>query len=119
MSITWNREDLAWAAGFFDGEGSTGCNWQKNHPNGNRYRYLRMQVDQVEPTTLQRLQSILGGKLTGPYSPRNINHSPHWHWVITSFEEVQFTVCRLWPWLSKPKRNQIKIAVKNFHTARG
>jgi hypothetical protein len=117
-NIVLDREQLAWAAGFYDGEGSLSCIWQLN-ANGKYYRYLRMQLDQIEPTTLQRFQKALGGGVIyGPYAPRIAHHSPHWHWSLTSFEQVQHATCLLWSWLSEPKKAQAKLAFRRFYQAK-
>lgn len=92
--------ELAWAAGFFDGEGNT-------HQRANRPGLggLSMQVNQQEPTTLERFGSAVGyGKLYGPYAERQTGSV--YRWLITG-HKVQLAVDRLWPYLSEPKRKQI------------
>lgn len=55
--------DLAWCAGFFDGEGFVCIQERKSKTNGKMYRgyYLRIGVNHVAIGPLLELQRILGG----------------------------------------------------------
>lgn len=100
-----NREELAWAAGFYDGEGSTTLTSQG---------YPRMNIGQVwsNRRTLERFREAVGlGVLYGPYDKRTElrpNNKPQGMLSIIGFEEVQATVVMLWPFLDLDKRNQAK-----------
>jgi len=65
--------ELAWCAGFVDGEASVDV-----------FRgFIHIQQNQVEP--LRKLQSILGGRINGPYTrTRRIieSGSPFWYWRL-------------------------------------
>lgn len=104
-----NREELAWAAGFFDGEGhiSTQGQWGMN-----------MAVYQVDRRPLERYQAALGG-LGRIYlrSHSNPNHRPiHIH-KARSFEQAQAIIALLWNWLSGPKREQAAAALQRYRNA--
>lgn len=62
----------AWAAGFFDGEGSINISLNLNVANGRTYHVLAVEVAQVDPRPLLRLQENWGGKIRGraPSTPR-------------------------------------------------
>ena len=103
--------ELAWAAGFFDGEGHIGL--VKTGQN----RHIHIQICQTIDGPLERFQAILGlGKIYGPYIPKKMagKRKPYKQLHIDTFEHVQYTICRLWPWLSKPKRNQAKRVLEEF-----
>jgi hypothetical protein len=91
----------AWAAGFFDGEGTTTCN----------HGQLGLFVAQSEPTTLERFRNSIGGfgKVLGPYPSKT--HCPMYYYKVYG-EELNLVIRNLWPYLSEPKRNQIREAVK-------
>lgn len=73
-------EVLAWAAGFFDGEGTAGC-WKNNNGTGNpNYRRLTASIAQNDKHTLEVFQQALGGHLAGPF--RAIG-STGGHWRLT------------------------------------
>ena len=68
-----------------------------------------MGLVQVNRPVLQKLQHILqAGTIYGPYLNKGrFAKQPYWQWRVDNFEEIQYVVCRLWPWLSEPKRQQI------------
>lgn len=101
------REELAWAAGFFDGEGYTGC----LSTSKAKYQHLRMTIGQTSRTPLVRFHRAIGnlGRLTGPtICP---GRKPIWTLNINGYEYVQAVVARLWPWLCRPKRLQATTAL--------
>lgn len=108
--IELNREELAWAAGFFDGEGYVG-----NVRSNKHYRRAMLHVHQIRLEPLSRFQAALGGNigiLSGPYSTgSNPNSSPTWRFYTTSFMETQAVIALLWYWLSPPKREQARSAL--------
>lgn len=58
---------LAWAAGFFDGEGCVGL-WK--NPSGRhsaKFRRLTAAVSQNDEATLLVFHKLLGGRFSGPY----------------------------------------------------
>ncbi len=104
-----NREELAWAAGFFDGEGYVGV-----VKAGKRHKRMALHVHQTDPRPLLRFRNALGfGILAGPYDNKNgsPNRRPHYRYYVTSFMEVQAIVALLWTWLSEPKKQQAKQAL--------
>lgn len=95
-----NREDLAWCAGFLDGE----CCIRSHHVDSRFYPDLS--VNQVHREVLDKLESILGvGKVTGPRE-RPGNSKPLYYYNVRGFEGVQYVVAAVWPWLGVVKRAQ-------------
>lgn len=56
---------LAWAAGFFDGEGYVVIQERNSKVNGKRYRgyYLRVGLKHVAPEPIYELQKLFGGTI--------------------------------------------------------
>lgn len=111
-----NREELAWAAGFFDGEG---CSWvdRPNKNQGYNRGHLRLKIQQVEKDTLMRFQKALNGLGTvrGPYGPyKNSKSQPIHEWAADNFEHVQAAIAMMWTFLSPPKREQYIKAVSSI-----
>jgi hypothetical protein len=98
--------ERAWAAGFFDGEGYIGVN--ASGAKGANKR-LHIQVCQTQDGPLERLQTVIGGKIYGPYNKKG-PRLPYKQLHVDGFERVQYAVCLLWPWLSSPKRSQAAAA---------
>lgn len=97
-----SRESLAWAAGFFDGEGSTLLS--KRHQ-------LTISVAQSGDEgrlILERFNQSVGGigKVKGPYTTKGPTHKPVYVFGVYGFEKVQAIIAMLWPWLTEPKRRQ-------------
>jgi hypothetical protein len=121
---TVNREELAWAGGFFSGEGCSRVNTTRTTKKFVRPRdYHRTQLSLVQttddgeiPEALQRFwDAILGlGNITGPYKKRHQNGRDYYTWSATKFVEVQAIIAMLWPWLSTIKQKQ---AARSLRTA--
>lgn len=102
-----NREELAWAAGFFDGEGCTTVSAHKNGPRKG-YKNLHITVAQTDKRPLERLLSIWKkGKIYGPYTRKNNPRvSPYYKLNISGLENVNKVISSMWPWLGDIKREQ-------------
>lgn len=102
-------EELAWAAGFFDGEGSTIA-----RTDGSRPRYHQLDVivpqsgrDGVPDVLLRFQQAVLG---LGTLDPPNDVHMHRWR--NRGFEDAQATIALLWRFLSPVKRLQAASAMR-------
>lgn len=101
--------DLAWAAGLFDGEGSTSTLKAQR----DKHIYLRASVAQKDRRVLDKFQKIVDcGKV---YSQKSrIMHS----WDCYRQDEVYSFLELLWPYISEQKREQIFLAkerIKNHY----
>ncbi len=102
-SVESDRERLAWAAGFFDGEGSTAM-------SGFGYPVLRVgqstYTDDLEPDDrLLKLRAIFGfGVLSGPRLVEG--RKPHFTLTVNGVARVQMCIAAMWPFLSDVKRKQ-------------
>jgi hypothetical protein len=88
-------EDLAWAAGLFEGEGYFGSH--------------SYSISQVDRWPLDRFCAIIGfGHVLGPYQPhasKGPRAQPFFLWRVGSREKKQSLAMLLDPWLS-PRRRQ-------------
>jgi hypothetical protein len=98
------REELAWAGGFYDGEGCMSVRKDNTH--------VRVQLGQANLEVLQKFQRILGvGYISGPYRQRQTE--AFWMWQALGYEELQAAVALLWDFVSTPKREQIMRTLPN------
>lgn len=99
--------ELAWAAGFFDGEGCTSTHLVKANHRNPEYMGLVMRVGQTDREPLERFQAAVGcGNIGGPYYRRNRpSAQPYYQWSVSG-ERVEAVLDLLWEWLSTPKRLQ-------------
>ena len=72
--------DVAWAAGFFDGEGHV----RISAPTPGKPRYsLAVIIGQVDPRPLIHLRDLFGGAIMSNGPRRRPTHSPAWRWVLS------------------------------------
>jgi hypothetical protein len=110
-------EELAWAGGFFDGEGSTYLERHRTHAG---YFYPVIYVPQcaevgVAPELL-RLKSAMGGlgnisgvRQDGP------DWTPYRRWRVVTPFKVQAVLHLLWPFIGEVKRRQARDVVQTIH----
>jgi hypothetical protein len=100
--------ELAWAAGFFDGEGCVGCSWRPEK----RYRNLRLSITQVDREVLDRFAEAVGvGRVLGPRIRKDPNQQPLYTYRLDRVEEIRAVREKLWPWLGTVKRLQFDGAI--------
>ncbi len=95
--------ELAWAAGFFDGEGCVYVN------TGNVYS----EIPQVGREVLDRFAAAVGvGKVADKTRvPDNgVSRQPQHRWRVCNFAGISGLIAQLWPYLSAPKKKQMKAA---------
>jgi hypothetical protein len=113
-----DREQLAWAAGFYDGEGSAGC--YKNRKHWSRLVVgvsQNRQPDEPYPAILERFRSAVGG--FGDIRPLGPAQSRRYVWRVEDFEHGQAVIVMLWPFLSAVKRRQATAALLQARLAPG
>lgn len=119
-----DTHELAWAAGFYDGEGCLSAQRHlKPGPKSNPALFsTAMIISQTDPEVLRRFQSAVGGLgvVGGPYEQKRLktNWNPMWQFRAQSYEESQAIVAFLWRWLSGPKRHQARTVLTSYITAR-
>lgn len=111
-----DREALAWAAGFFDGEGCTFAAHRKQ-----RTIRVGLSISQVEREPLERFVTATGNlaKILPRARTRKPTHRPIWTIQVTSWRNVQAIMAMLWPWLSRFKKDQYIRAVTELHADPG
>lgn len=116
MTNRRSREDLAWVAGFWDGEGHTGTlntTTTRGHPH-----FCISQAGDEASALLHRVLNILQvqGAVNGPYSfKNNPTWTPQHQLRISGFERVQAILAMCWPWLSVTKRQQAIKVLRTYH----
>ena len=102
-TFTIDREELAWAAGFYDGEGSS---FARAHGKGGA-KTAGITIGQADPEVLERFcRAVQMGKVCGPYGPYGSGTKSMYYIRIHSHWQVQHVAAALWPWLGTEKKNQ-------------
>lgn len=100
-----NREELAWAAGLFEGEG---CFSVSTNKGDRKPKYSpSATVVSTDEDVLQRFALVIGfGTISSrPLLPK---HKPIFAWHVQNFEHFQALVALLWPWLHNRRRTRAK-----------
>jgi hypothetical protein len=92
-----DRHELAWAAGFFDGEG-----WANRSGRTVQSRINQSDNDGM-PDVLIRFRHVVGcGRLHGPV--REEGRRDLYYWDVSSRIDVEKVATLIWPWLGDVKR---------------
>lgn len=86
-------EDIAYVAGLFEGEGCI----QPMPKNGRVAVRLVIKMTDLDP--LERVQSIFGGTIRGPY--QHTKGKPSYCWALAGWEPVVAVMTRMAPWLGQ------------------
>jgi len=110
--------ELAWAAGFFGGDGTTSAGHDRSV--GPEYRSLKVgvpqaTVDRSVPPVLTRFHAAVGGagSVRGPYVLKNPwSRLPQFVWSVSGIRGSEPVLERIWPWLDETKRDQARTAIR-------
>jgi len=104
-----DEHELAWAAGFFDGDGWAALSRQKGRRTGQpQARINQSSLDGV-PEVLVRFRDAVGvGRIGGPTIEDG--REPLYWWAASSRGDVTRTGELVGPWLSSQKRDQFTTA---------
>lgn len=89
--------DYAWAAGFFDGEGTTSVLKAQR----DKYSYIRMGISQKNIEPLEKFLKIVEKGKIYKLKTRDM-----YSWNCYRNEDVESVLERLWPYLSTIKKDQ-------------
>jgi hypothetical protein len=112
-----SREELAYAAGLYEGEGTVCASYGtfltksgERRPRQSPGFQLKIGMTDLEP--LERFQEAVGfGTIYGPYEKKQIGWKPYYHYSVDSFEKTQAAIAMLWSWLSPRRREQAAAAL--------
>ena len=94
-------DDIAWAAGLFEGEGTISGYKRKDRPSRAVQITVYQGAQDGSPVLLERFKSITGaGSVVGPYRGRLF------HWTTKRIASVELVSALLWPDLSPERRAQ-------------
>jgi hypothetical protein len=103
IAANWSRENLAWAAGIFEGEGCISAS------SSGRKR-VRLSVNMTDEDVIRRLHAVMGvGDCYGPYVRPG---KPSWQWEVTSAEDVQAVLAAFWTFLCSRRKGKAEEAIR-------
>jgi hypothetical protein len=99
-----SSDDIAWAAGLFEGEGSIGV-----YPVPRRVNSIRttLSMCMVDYDVLERFHSIVGaGSLLGPYEGQREGYQIKWIWQTMNARDCLFVLGQLYPYLCSRRKEK-------------
>lgn len=101
MTPVYDTHELAWAAGFFDGEGSTSKRNQKK-------MIPVLTIGQIDTRVLERFKAAVKfGVIYGPFLKKaRPDLRPQYNYQSGNFEQTQQVLASLWGYLSPQKKEQ-------------
>jgi hypothetical protein len=107
-AANWTRENIAWLAGLFEGEG---CIYIKDDAN-----HVRMHFHATDEDVLRKFRDIAGvGHVGGPYQRYHKDGRPYkpvWRWEVSHAKQWYPLLMTMWPWLGERRRAKAADAVK-------
>lgn len=103
--------DLAWAAGFIDGEGCIALRRQVGRQKGVEYTCyaLRLSVTNTDLRCLERLKAMFAGSINRATHANRPQNKPCWTWYCSS-ANAERALCELLPYLLS-KREQAELGM--------
>lgn len=95
-----NREDIAWAAGLFEGEGTFVLTRYSNRLSP----HAAMQM--TDEDVVRRFAAVVGLGTISVRPPRKPGYKQAWLWQTTSLETVQAVGAMFWPWLGSRRKQR-------------
>ena len=116
-SELWTRENLAWLAGIFEGEGS--LHWTSPQPQQASGRHpggqsLVLSIGMTDEDVLQSFHRIAGvGTIYGPYSPKPPSTKIKWTYRSQGAEAYALMVA-MWHWLHCRRKENATSAMRKW-----
>jgi len=102
-----DHTELAWAAGFWDGEGSAYLTGARDRATRQPQARINQSSTTGVPQVLIRFQRAVGvGRVQGPEIDEG--KEPLYRWVVSSRDEVRTVLLLMRPWLGQVKRTQLE-----------
>lgn len=109
----WSREDVAWAAGVFEGEGFVGTYDYRSH----RPSWM-MSVEMTDEDVVRKLHRVIGlGKVYGPIERKNgagAGWLPTWKWQLARRDQIYAVCAALFPFMGKRRRARMAQAIQEL-----
>ena len=100
--ITATREEIAWAAGLFEGEGSICIKPQT----------IQLQLGMTDKDVIEKFWLLLGlGKVYGPYKRKQEHHKPMFVWSVSGQQRCQAILAAFWSFLGVRRQGKARDAI--------
>jgi LAGLIDADG endonuclease len=109
--------ELAWVAGFLEGEGTFGCNARTSKENpGLPFPRVQMTADSTDEDVIRHLHQLADGRVAGPY---NTGHKPVWRWRLSRKAEIKVLCTALLPLMGRRRARQVTLILTAIEATEG
>ena len=109
--ISWSREDLAWAAGLFEGEGT--ITMRRQAQRGYSYEYWGLAIAMTDEDVVRRFHEVIElGRVTGPVPTKG--GQPIYIWRSSSQPDIYAVLAALYPWLGGRRRSRAEECLRDL-----
>ena len=105
ISANWSRENLAWMAGLFEGEGCI-----NTRANG----AVILKMGMTDEDVVRKFHAMIGcGTVGNPIYHKTMPHyKPHWDWQVSGSERVQAILAAFWVFLGDRRKSRAIEAIQ-------
>lgn len=105
----WSRENLAWAAGLFEGEG---CITRRHKTQTN------LVMTMTDEDVVRRFHEVIGhGRVYGPYKTKT-GVKLQWRWACTGSKHCIAVLAALWCFLGSRRKGRAEVAMREMALTR-
>ncbi len=107
------KEETAWAAGLFEGEGCISSRHTKRKHRRDRGLVARLKMTD-EDVVMHFFDVVRIGNVTGPY--RKKGRKPVWIWQAGSYGAVRDLIHKFGPWLHQRRTTRFEQHIKDYES---
>lgn len=102
--MIWNREDLAWAAGLFEGEGCVSR--YITTKRSREYKYWHVRLGLTDPDVLRRFRDVIGfGRIYRQKTQKGCKPAEQWTCYVQN--EVYAVLAALYQFMGERRRTKM------------
>ena len=102
-----NETELAWLAGWIEGEGTFCVTSGVGGNSGKRYQRVCLNAVSTDLDVLEYVRSIAGGRVYGPYNNGTWpNGKPYYQWTLATAAQCEATIRQLLPLMVSARRKE-------------
>ena len=101
------KEQIAWAAGLFEGEGCftiATTTWPRNNGRVSYTKQIRSKINMTDEDVVRKFHAIVGIGSVVYVSPTSEKYLPQWQWYTGKVEEARYIYTLLREHLGKRRR---------------
>lgn len=106
--MNWTRENLQWAAGILEGEGSF-----ESSRKSKRIK-ITCQMHARDKDVMERLRDVLGGGLRYYAHGGNKKQTPLYVWYLSRKDDVYAAVVALYQFMGARRKKQIEAQIEYY-----